>query len=278
MSIYFAFSDENGEYKPEPGKNFLRSHPFYVRTTALIDGDEYKKLSNKFLYKKRKFDLPEDKEIKWSYLWSLRKHKLNSEEITEDKPYYFLKDVDYHELINYVEQQLQLLSQLDFIKIIISVTKNSRNLTFTETRMHEMHLEVLMQRIEMELQDDYSNLGIIFMDPQSDRKDASIRDAYFNLARYGNFIEKYKHIKDSLNFENSHHSIGIQMADYISGCTGAFLKSQTRDTYVRGKEMFANDIFPYLRRKGEQICGIGICEVPTETDFRDEIEHYLSEI
>ena len=78
MSIFFAFSDENGDYKKEKTKNFLRAHPYYCRCTLIINGLDWKTLNHYFLEIKNNYDLPENREIKWSYIWSLRKQRINT--------------------------------------------------------------------------------------------------------------------------------------------------------------------------------------------------------
>ena len=76
----------------------------------------------------------------------------------------------------------------------------------------------------MELQEKVDNLCILFIDPISEEKNKHLRDHYHELFYSGDYIQKYKHIKDSLNIEFSHQSIGIQLADFISGCTIGALK------------------------------------------------------
>ena len=68
MSIYFAFSDENGEYKKDMNENFIKLSPYYVRATFLMLASDWKKLNMGFRRIKQRFKLPLEKEIKWSYL------------------------------------------------------------------------------------------------------------------------------------------------------------------------------------------------------------------
>lgn len=41
MTIYFAFSDECGDYKEKRNGDFCTSHPFYVRATVMFAADSY---------------------------------------------------------------------------------------------------------------------------------------------------------------------------------------------------------------------------------------------
>ena len=80
----------------------------------------------------------------------------------------------------------------------------------------------------MELQvneNNENNLGVLFFDPVSVKKNEMFRQIYHELRINGDFINKYRFLKDSLNIENSHQSVGIQIADYVSGAFSSILKS-----------------------------------------------------
>lgn len=98
------------------------------------------------------------------------------------------------------------------------------------------------------------------------KKSKLLRDTYYDIFSDGDFIEEYTHIKDSLNLEYSHHSIGIQLADYIAGCTVGILRQ-----YVTSIEFFNQSIRPNLRTYRSQIFGAGVIEVPTNQDHRDRL-------
>jgi hypothetical protein len=95
------------------------------------------------------------------------------------------------------------------------------------------------------------------------------REIYYTLFEDGDFIDKYLFIKDSLNIENSHHSVGIQIADYISGSFSSILKSNNYSDYELGINMFFNYVCPNLRRGGTSgVHGYGIREVPSSPPTR----------
>lgn len=119
-----------------------------------------------------------------------------------------------------------------------------------------------MQRLEMELRFDDGNLGVLFIDPVSNEKNEMFRQIYYDLFENGDLL-KYKFIKDSLNIENSHHSVGIQIADYISGVFSSILKASDKNDYSIGTKMFYDYVHPNLRRDSlGEIHGFGIREVP----------------
>ena len=270
MGIYFAFSDESGAYKKEKGKKFLKKHPYFIRATYIIKGTEWKLLSQTYRNLKEKYRIPLNKELKWSYIWSLRSYQKNNKSIPTDKPFYFLKDIDYHELINFVEETLYLLNHhLSYAKIIITVTFNNSDLNFSDVEIYKMHLQDLMQRIEMELQSSEENLAVLFLDPISEEKDKLLREAYHSLYMEDDFIKRYSHIKDSLNFENSHQSVGIQLADYIAGCFSGFLKD-----FERSIKLFCETVAPLLRinPRNRDPFGYGIVEVPKNRSIRNILQ------
>jgi hypothetical protein len=272
--IYFCFSDENGDYKPKMSHKQLRRHPFYIRTTLIMNAGEWKKLSRDFRELKESFGLPISKEIKWAYLWNLRHFKKDDKIIPEKRDFKFLEKFDYHELIKFVSKSLELIGDISEKKVIATFTKNDSVPAINEKSILSMHLQEHMQRIEMELQVDDGNLGVLFFDPVSNQKNEMFRQIYNELFESGDFIEKYSFIKDSLNIENSHQSVGIQIADYISGAFSSVLKADYGD-YSLGIEMFNKSIKPYLRVYNGNIFGIGIREVPRDNEIRKWVREMI---
>lgn len=267
---YFCFSDECGDYKPNLTDKQLRNHPYYIRTTLLMNSNEWKTLNLNFRDLKNKYSLPISKEIKWANLWTLRSYQKNKMKIPEHFGLQHIEHIDYHVLIEFVAESLALINTLNDKKIIATYTKNANLYTLNEKSIISFHLQEHMQRLEMELQVDEGNLGVLFFDPVGNKKNELFRQIYHELFENGDYIQKYKFIKDSLNIENSHHSVGIQIADYISGSFSSILKSSINNDYTCGVKMFYNSVHPNLRRgiSGE-IQGYGIREVPSNTSTRN---------
>jgi len=269
MSIFFGFSDECGTYQEQKTKRHLRVHPHYIRSTILIKANEWKTLNNSFLELKKQYGLPVEREIKWAYLWQLRNYQKNKDKIPKKKDFKFLEKFDYHDLIDFVEDCLRLINEINYKKIIITHTDNKNCAKINEKAMLKMHLQEHMQRIEMQIQTrTEENLAVLFFDPVSENTDKLLRDIYFDLYNSGDFINSYKHIKDSLNIEHSHQSVGIQLADFISGSFSAILKGRNSPNYDRGKKMFYDFIYPNLRTYNGTVWGIGIREVPGDKSYR----------
>jgi len=272
MSIYFGFSDECGSYQMDKTNKYLKVHPHYIRSTLLIKADEWKKINKSFQDLKTLYSLPLEREIKWAYLWQLRNYQIKKQAVPSNKDFKFLEDYDYQDLIDFVESCLSLLDELDYKKIIISHTDNVNCPKVNEKSMLKMHLQEHMQRIEMQIQTrDEENLAILFFDPVCEKTDKLLRDIYFELFNSGDFIDSYKHIKDSLNIEHSHQSVGIQLSDFISGTFSAFLKGRDNTNYNRGKQLFYKYVHPSLRTYNGTIWGAGIREVPKNIFYRNKL-------
>lgn len=276
MSTYFCFSDECGDYAPNMGLKSINTHPYYIRATLLLNSNEWKDLNLQFKSLKDKYGISQSKELKWAHLWSLRRFQKKSENIPVGHELKYFEDFGYHKLIDFVDDSISLVNSLNDSKIILTYTKNKLNRSTSEKSILGMHLQEHMQRIEMELQVDHDNLAVFFFDPVNAKKNEFLRQLYFELFENGDYISKYSHIKDSLNIENSHHSVGIQLADYISGAFSAFLKTNERADYSRGTKMFFNSVYPNLRRnKYGEIQGYGIREVPKNLKLRELLESKL---
>lgn len=265
MPIFFAFSDESGGYRTDRTERYLEKHPYYVRATYVIEAEEWKKLNNDFLLLKDRYNLPRDKEVKWSYIWSLRSHQQYKKVVPASKPYHFLSEIDYFTLLEFVDNALSLLNRLTKKFAIITFTDNRHVDRISELNIFKMHLQEVMQRIEMEVQAwDENNLCVLFVDPISQQKDAYFKDVYHELFAHGDFIKDYAHIKDSLVVENSHQSVGIQLADFVAGSFYGLLKG-----YEQSKLIFNNNIRNKLRNKDGSVWGYGLREVPKNSDVRE---------
>lgn len=273
MAIYFAFSDECGSYNRFRSSRFIRSHPFYARATLIIDAQSWKSLEARFLSLKSELQLPADREIKWSYLWSLEKHRRNDESIPQKASYYFLRNIEVAVLQQFVELSLRELLALDYCKVIYTVTDNDTCPRYPETRLLRFHLQELLQRLEMEMEERQESLCVLFADPVSPSRDRQLRQAYSELYVYGDRYKRYNHIKDSLNIEHSHHSVGIQLTDYLAGAFVAFLRG-----FNFGAEVYRDIIRHVIRRSGDgTILGYGARLVPRGGDYQSHLHALLIE-
>ena len=275
MATYFVFSDESGEYRANPTDSFCKRRPYYVRSAVILSVEDWALLRGKYIELKGEYNLPIDKEIKWSYLWSLTKHYSNQELIPTDKSYHFLKDYKLSTLYDFVTESCGLSSECSFCRIVLTVTPNEATNAWSKSSIYKWHLQEIMQRIEMEIQHKQDNLAIIFFDATDRDVDRLIREAYSSIYFQSDFIEKYSHIKDSISLELSHHSFGIQIADYTSGSFNGFLRD-----YEFSTRLFHSHLYGLLRRElgTNEILGFGIREVPRNKQFRSQLENKLTSL
>ena len=272
MPVFFVFSDEAGSYRQNRSEKFLKAHPFYVRASLIISADDWIRLNSKYLKIKGEYAIPKDKEFKWSFIWSLKKSKTDGT-LTKKDEYYFLKNYTEEDLIAFVIDCLKILTECSFCKLIFTITFNSLVPRINEADLYKMHLQDTMQRIEMEIQNKSDNLAIIFLDPVGLRNDSNLRQSYHEIYIHGDFIQEYKHIKDSLSFELSHHSVGIQIVDFCAGIFNSALKG-----FPVAKDIFKNYIWGFIRKdKSENAYGYGIVEVPKNNILRDKIKRKLDQ-
>lgn len=278
MPTYFAFSDECGDYVQHISKRQLRIHPYYIRATLLMNSSEWKRLNSGLRDLKIKYKIAVNSEIKWQYLWAIRNYQKKGLKIPEKEPYKFLENHTYKQLIDFVSDCLSLINGLDEKKIILTFTDNGKTSYNRVKTILRFHLEEIMQRVEMDLQHDWANLAVLFIDPVSEQKNKYFREIYSELYERGGLINNFTHIKDSLNIEQSHHSVGIQIADFVAGAFSAVLKSNGKGNYAKGIEMFKNSILPNIRQLNGDIFGYGIREVPKSRLLRESIRKKINGI
>lgn len=277
-TIYFVFSDESGNYKKNSSERFLRRNPYYIRSAYIIYAHEWKKLRNNFQKinenknklieevkaLKEKYSLEGEKnEIKWSHIWQLDRKIKNQKE---------KKVID--NLIEFVEESLRILHELSYCKIIYTVTFNN-SVNRDEKDIKKWHIQDMMQRVQMEIQDDFNNLGVLFLDPPSSNRELKeFQEIYKDIFLRDSFIKEYKNLKDTINFEPSHHSVGIQLADYVAGCFNGFLRGFKTST-----NLFKKLIYPLLRKDDKNNpLGYGIIEVPKDDEIRQELLKKLEKV
>lgn len=268
MATYFSFSDECGDYTQYITPKQLKVHPFYIRATLTFKSDEWKKLRDNFIDLKNQYSIPLHEEVKWAYLWNLNFHEQRQQPIPKDKPYKFLESVGFQGTLNFVNDSLKLIHGLTQKFIILTFSDNKINSAHKEYSIIKFHIQEIMQRIEMQLQSNNENLCVLFFDPVNERKNDLFREIYHDFYLTGDFVQKYNHIKDTLNIEPSHQSVGIQIADFISGAFSSVLKANSSNNYKDGLDMFFDHVYPHLRRVYGWVYGYGIREVPKSSLVR----------
>lgn len=270
MAVYLIFSDETGDYRESPSPRILRAHPYFIRTGVMIKGDDWALLRDKFKQVQSKYPFPTDCELKWCYIGSIMAHRKRGEYIPNDRAYSPFRDSSNEELLGFVRDTVSLLRQCEFCRIVYTITDNSMGGHIAKNKLYRMHIQDLMQRIQMELQ-YIGGLGVVFLDPKDEATDSSVRSAYSTIYRDGDFISKYLNVIDSISFALSNQSVGIRFADYAAGIFNGFIRG-----YRESTELFRNQVWSLIRKNpiGNPL-GWGICEVPTDNNMRDKIRERL---
>ncbi len=241
------FSDESGE----PKKN-----DYYIRSAVMIFEQDYFDLQRKFLDIKEEYEIPMNEELKLADVWHLKKyqecgHDLPSK-ISERLEKYTSKD--YRCYLKFIEKSLELLS--DNTIIIIVWTYFFDRLVKSRDEIERDFLKIMMLRAEDELKEN-NERGIFFYDEIHMKK---ISQYYSKMFLNGEFIGKYEFIKDSITFEVSTYSSGIQLADYVANIIRNSLKE-----YKESLKMFKKFIKPKLRKKeGYRITQTGFIPIYLE--------------
>lgn len=271
MSTFFGFSDECGDYVLAENKRQIRAHPYYIRSNIIINSINYKRLSKSFKDLKQAYNLPLNKEIKWSYLYRLDLIQKGKQNLESNPDIKFLEKISYGKLLQFVEDTISLLNGQDDTSVILTYSDNSIRNNFSIDQVLKMHLQDHIQRFEYYLSDKKNDdLGVLFFDPVSEKRNDFFRNKYYDMSDRGDFI-KYEHIKDSLNFEYSHHSVGIQIADFVAGCFSSVLKSgNNNNNYGAGIKIFSNYVYPLIRKGYNGKCeGYGIMDIPYNNKVRN---------
>lgn len=250
----------------------LKAHPYYVRAVFMIDAAEWNKLNENFKQLKNEYQIPFDREFKWAYLWLM----LKEDSIHDDENLRFFKHQENKSrYYSFVEKVLQLANDLSFMRVILTYSVNNGE-HHKEFSLLKFHFQDILRRIEMEIQSG-DNLAVLFIDPVNSEKDEKFRELYYSLVNEGDFI-KYSHVKDSLNIENSHHSVGIQIADFISGIFNSILKIDEIHKYEFATNMFCKYILPNIRKYRGGKYGAGIIEIPTNSTIREQYKNKIEKV
>lgn len=267
MDVLFIFSDEVGEYRKNMSKRAMKQNLFYIRGSLLIDVAEYKELVPMVRETKENCGFGVNEEIKYANIWNWEHGRKGNKEKAERGR-------------EYIEECLSILDKCDTTKYIFTVTFLDRKHYFgDEVKLLKMHLLDLMQRIHMELKPkiDEDDLGYaaIFLDMLNKNHCKELRNAYhqLSLGEEADYIKKYSTIKDSVTFEDSIHSIGIQMADLV---TGIFHGCLLEREYSCG--CFFEYVHGRIRSLHDEVFGYGVMEVPTNNTYRDRLRSLLQEV
>ena len=173
----------------------------------------------------------------------------------------FLERVSFRDAEAYSRDFLTALSVFD-AKIICTITPN---IVFRgrvgKKKLEAMHLQNLMQRIEMEVNDRASDAGlaVVFCDRLgSGDQELHSRILYRESILGSDRFMRYAHLKDSICFVDSCDSCGVQLADFVAGTVHGYLRG-----FEQSERHYALRLYTQLRKSLHRKClGYGIVDVP----------------
>ncbi|GEM_PF-1052471 len=275
MATYFAFSDESGKYKKERSDKFILKNPFYCRSVVLIRTDEWMRLREEFTSLARELlHLEPPIGLKWSYIWSLYKHRQKREKIPPSKPYSSLKQYSLDKLIEFVRKILQKMRDTESSRIILTLTFNERKITgsWEEKEILKKHLSHALKMIEKQMEEGKDDLCAIFFNQEEPALEKKLKLAFQELFKEKG-AEKYPRIKDSLCFELSPYGTGSILADYCAGVFNGCLR-----LYPQSIDLFQNQVWPKIIKEKSEALGAGITEIPKNKKNRGLLTKLLSRV
>lgn len=267
MKAIFVFSDEVGEYKKNMRKKAARKNKYYIRGSLFIDAFAYKELIPIIRELKTNHGFDANYEIKFSDIWNWEHGRGGDKEKAEIGR-------------KYIESCLDKLKQINDVKYIFTVTfLDGSHYRGDEIKLLKMHILDLMQRIHFELKPKKGGsdegFASIFLDMLNKKHCKELSAAYYQIysGEEQDYISNYSTIKDSITFENSSFSIGIQMIDFVTGVfhgclLGREFSKRSYKTYIQDK----------VRAHDNEIFGYGIIEVPTNNEYREKLRNTLYEL
>ncbi|KAA0005769.1 MAG: DUF3800 domain-containing protein [Thermoplasmata archaeon] len=225
------FSDEAGEIKPSK---------YYIRSAVMIPEEKYFVMQRDFFKLKKEYEIPLNEELKTSDIWHLKLYQEGKRPLPKKhrKRLHKYTKRHYTHYLKFIERSLNLLPG-DAV-IITTWTHFFDNVFKEQDEIERDFLQTIMLRVEDELK-EYGERGIMLYDQTSMDK---IAGYYHDIFIEGEFVNEYSHIKDSIAFEVSTFSSGIQIVDYIANITYNSLRR-----YSMSLDIFKKTIKPKLRRK-----------------------------
>jgi hypothetical protein len=265
MTTFFCFSADAGNYKGSRSDDWNKKCPFYVRSGVIIDSKKYNLLKKFIKDHKEKFGIPLDVEIKYSDCWLVKNNN-------RDKRLQRIPHLGYNELLKYIHDVITFVRIQTDSRLIYTVTCNHSSICCERSRLIEMHVQDLMQRVEMQINHDRSNKAIFFIANETNNNDSELRDVFLNIFNSDKYL-KYNSLIESVSISRSHHNIGIQIADYFAGLFNNALKG-----FYPSVDFF-KEIFPMIRcaPRGD-VMGYGIMEVPSDGTVRKNISERITEL
>ena len=142
MSNYFVFTDEAGAYQRRPSDAHIRSHPFYIRSNVVMEIDDYRQYQIDMQRISGEYEIPFDKEIKWSDLWSKTKGNPRNDLISLMSP---------NRLKGYYRKIFETAAGKESTYFMFTVTDIvGRTCDLNNDTVYRFHMQDAFQRLQMD--------------------------------------------------------------------------------------------------------------------------------
>jgi len=275
MPVFFGFSDESGKYKKDRSDKFISKNPYYCRSAVILESHDWLKLREEFyLLKKNFLNIDRQQEVKWSYIWSLYKHRQKGETIPPNKPYISLCHHPLDKLVEFIRRVLRLLNECRDCRIILTLTFNERQKTkpLESKEILKLHMSHVLEISEKEISKIPESICVLFLNREEPALEKEMKEVFFEIYRKAP-SQKYSHIKNSLNFEYLPYSFGSQLADYCGGVLNGCLR-----LYPQSIDLFCHQVWPKIPKEKNRELGYGLTEVPKNSKNRAELKRILRKV
>lgn len=205
-------------------------------------------VAGRFVAIKKKYDIPEDEEIKWS----------------PDRTSWIFQNLRNKDRIQAYSDFLQLIPRY-IGSVIASIGTPYANITDEiKNKIMLQNIENLVERFQMHLQ-EAGDFGMIIADEQRSRGDnRALLDNFYTMQKVGTRFINLSNIPINLLTGLSHQIPFLQLADLIIGIIVAM---------VSGKDEFARPFFAiikpkFLTDKNGNIAGCGLKLFPKKLEER----------
>ena len=269
---YYTFTDEAGQYKEKPSKQFQKTHPFYVRSYALISIDDYQVLQEEIGLLNREAEIPCGEEIKWSDAWNCEKGKSRTTTIQK---------LGREGVLEYCRKFLKNVTDKGSVKYVLTITSNVEpfHVRINDNDAIRFSFEDAFERVQLEMQEQ-NGFATFIMDESNQKFEKYIKEKCCKFSKNGTYVKKCSNLYQGILTESSSLSVGVQLADYVAGITNGCLKRALICPQSRGFtdsiELFGEYVYPKLRCAYGTLWGMGIKETPRNDDFRRELQNKLS--
>lgn len=250
--MQLLFLDESGTIPPINKISFKN----FVIGGVIISENHWNDIHKNLKILKHKYKIPLESEIKWRYFSPTNQQEENGIRHLDQKQKHSLRDELYELITNYKSTKI--------ISVVTNI-QEAYKLPYINNQedLYWYSYKQVVERFQYHLQDLSKEAGlningVVIIDNRLPCDDNKLRDLHsktlldskYNYSTFNNLIE-------GLFIAPSHHSIGVQFADII---TGAIFRK-----YEKNDDKCFSKIKKSIRNRNGVIEGYGIVKFPKKT-------------